>query len=54
MWAAARAAQRGLEGGTVSVLSDALRQSGVVAFAKANESSILSSPVRNARIPAAC
>jgi len=37
VWAAARAAQRGLKGGKVDVLRDALEQSGVVEFAKANE-----------------
>jgi hypothetical protein len=36
VWAAARAAQRGLKGGKVDVLRDALEQSGVVEFARAN------------------
>jgi hypothetical protein len=36
VWAAARAAQRGLKAGRVDVLRDALEQSGVVEFAKAN------------------
>ena len=40
VWAAARAAQRGLKGGKVDVLRDALEQSGVVAFAKANDGPI--------------
>ena len=35
MWAAARAAQRGLKGGKVDVLRDAVEQSGVVEFARA-------------------
>jgi hypothetical protein len=35
VWAAARAAQRKLKGGTVGVLGEALDQSGVVAFARA-------------------
>jgi hypothetical protein len=38
VWAAARAAQRGLKGGRIEVLRDALEQSGVVEFAKANDS----------------
>jgi hypothetical protein len=36
VWAAARAAQRGLKGGKVDVLRDAIEQSGVVEFASAN------------------
>src|SRR5256885_1479482 len=40
VWAAARAAQRGLKGGKVDVLRDALEQSGVVAFAQATDGAI--------------
>lgn len=40
VWAAARAAQRGLKGGKVDVLRNALEQSGVVEFAKANDGPI--------------
>src|SRR5207302_1629337 len=40
VWAAARAAQRGLKGGKVDVLRKALEQSGVMAFAKANDTPI--------------
>jgi len=37
VWASARAAQRGLKGGTVSVLRQALEQSDVVRFGRAND-----------------
>jgi hypothetical protein len=40
VWAAARAAQRGLKGAKVDVLRDALEESGAMAFAKANDGPI--------------
>jgi hypothetical protein len=40
VWAAARAAQRGLKGGKVDVLRDALEQSGVAAYVKAGPGSV--------------